>query len=201
MSLSPRSAPLDARLRGNKSQSDEIEIRACSDGARDDYTIYTTVLSGTGFRSECRDCAQHGYRLPYSPAAGGLAVSIRPAVVAGRLRRAGIWASRRDAKDQIGVPLAGPVAPRRPLGWPWQASGTMEEVFQNGNYQREANANMTAVETRKEVKEASARFFARVRPCRIDKSLALISERLADPRVPKEGSSDDGSRDAGGSID
>lgn len=30
----------------------------------------------------------------------------------------------------------------------------MEEVFQNGNYQREANANnMTAVETRKEVKE------------------------------------------------
>lgn len=29
----------------------------------------------------------------------------------------------------------------------------MEEVFQNGNYQREANANnMTAVETRKEVK-------------------------------------------------
>lgn len=27
----------------------------------------------------------------------------------------------------------------------------MEEVFQNGNYQREANANMTVVETRKEV--------------------------------------------------
>lgn len=54
----------------------------------------------------------------------------------------------------------------------------MEEVFQNGNYQREANANMTAVETRKEVKEALARFFTRVRLWRIDKSLALIAARL-----------------------
>lgn len=42
----------------------------------------------------------------------------------------------------------------------------MEEVFQNGNYQREANANMTAMETRKEVKSPAASSF--------DKSIWLV---------------------------
>lgn len=31
----------------------------------------------------------------------------------------------------------------------------MEEVFQNGNYQRESNANMTTMETQKEVRNSS----------------------------------------------
>lgn len=48
----------------------------------------------------------------------------------------------------------------------------MEEVFQNGNYQREANANMTAMETRKEVKGLGL-FFTCIRLSRqIDKSLS-----------------------------
>lgn len=45
----------------------------------------------------------------------------------------------------------------------------MEEVFQNGNYHREANANMTAMEIRKEVKGLGL-FFTRIR--QIDKSLS-----------------------------
>lgn len=50
----------------------------------------------------------------------------------------------------------------------------MDEVLQNGNYQREANANMSAVETRKEVKN-SPRWLAsashRIGLARIDTSL------------------------------
>jgi len=51
----------------------------------------------------------------------------------------------------------------------------MEEVFQNGNYQRETNANMTAMETRKEVKGLGlflTRSSSRVRLWQIDKSLS-----------------------------
>lgn len=47
----------------------------------------------------------------------------------------------------------------------------MEEIFQNGNYQREANANMTAMETRKEVKGLGL-FFTCIRLWQIDKSLS-----------------------------
>ena len=55
------------------------------------------------------------------------------------------------------------------LGW----HRIMEEVFQNGNYQRESNANMTTMETQKEVRNSSiTRLFQFVR--QINTSLDAI---------------------------
>lgn len=57
-------------------------------------------------------------------------------------------------------------------------SGIMEEVFQNGNYQREANANMTAVETRKEVKRVPLVFHIRLTNRYIVLRLSKVVSRL-----------------------